>query len=274
MRNVWRYQKLLPGILGVLLFVFLPLWGNAAGEQVTDRADLLSDAQEAELFACILRLEEKTGWDLMAVTTDDTEGKSSQGYAEDWYEAHLNNEDGAVCLIDMDHRMLYVSTFGEAIDYLTDERIENILDNAYVGASEGDFYAAFADMLGGIESAYDKGIPDHQYRYDVQAGVSDVRHRGITLTEGIVAVVLALLAGGGTIAAVSGSYKMKWGIYRYSCREHATLKLTEKRDHLTGSFVTHRRIRRNPSGGGHGHHGSSVHRTSGGRHSGGGGRRF
>ena len=39
--------------------------------------------------------------------------------------------DGLALLIDMDNREITVSTSGIAIRYLTDERIENILDAGY-----------------------------------------------------------------------------------------------------------------------------------------------
>ncbi|MGN0335333.1 MAG: TPM domain-containing protein [Lachnospiraceae bacterium] len=256
---------------------FAGLRVKAAGAQVTDQADLLSDAEETALEERITEMEEVTGWDIMAVTTEDTEGKSSRSYAEDWYEANLVSEDGVICLIDMEHRMLYIATFGQAIDYLTDSRIDTILNDAYDGASTGDYSDSFEEMLEGIERFFKRGIPDNQYRYDTDTGTVVSRHRGITAAEMIIAAVLAIAAGTGTVAAIYGSYKMKWGIYRYSGRENGKLSLTEEKDIMTGSFVTHRRIPRNDShGGGPGVGGSrsSVHHTSGGRSSGGGGRGF
>lgn len=44
---------------------------NAANSQVTDQAGLLSQSEIEEIESQIEKMEEKTGWDVMAVTTDE-----------------------------------------------------------------------------------------------------------------------------------------------------------------------------------------------------------
>ena len=61
-------------------------------------------------------------------------------------------------LIDMDNREITISTCGIAIRYLTDSRIDNILDAAYAKISNGDYNGCMHSMLTGVETYYEKGF--------------------------------------------------------------------------------------------------------------------
>lgn len=255
----------------VLCFVWCGVFVEAKTQNVADQADILSESEEIELNAKIEEAERVTGWDVMAVTTDETDGKSSRVYAEDWYEFYSDSEDGAICLIDMENRMLYISTFGVVIDYLTDARIDEILDYAYVGASDGLYGESFSCMIEKMSDMYKRGIPKGQYQYDVETGMVVPKEKKITSTEMFVSLCAALVAGIGSAVFIVGRYKMKWGTYRYSYRENGKLELTNKKDILESTNVIHRRIPKPSSSSGAR---SSTHRTSSGRRSGGGGRKF
>ena len=79
-------------------------------------------------------------------------------------------EDGVALLIDMDNREITISTCGIAIRYLTDSRIDNILDAAYAKISNGDYNGCMHSMLTGVETYYEKGISEGQYNYDSETG--------------------------------------------------------------------------------------------------------
>lgn len=72
--------------------------------------------------------------DAAVVTAEENPG-SAQAYADDFYEAHGfgtgSGRDGALLLIDMDNRELCISTEGKMVRYLTDSRIEAVLDDMY-----------------------------------------------------------------------------------------------------------------------------------------------
>ena len=57
--------------------------------------------------------------DVVIVTTYNTRSKSSQVYADDFYEENNigrnNSGDGILLLIDLDNREVYISTSGAAI---------------------------------------------------------------------------------------------------------------------------------------------------------------
>lgn len=240
---------------------------------VTDDAGLLTDTQRAGLQEAITEAEQQTGWDLYAVTTLDAGGKSAQAYADDFFDSSSGGGSGVVLLIDMDNREIYISTAGEAIRYLTDRRIDTILDNAYGYVSEGDYADCFSEMLSGVVYAYEQGIPDGQYNYDVETGKISV-YRSVTPLEAVIAVLVALVAGIGVFAVIVGRYRLKFGGYTYDCHRFGSVNVTDEKDVLVNTVVTHRRIPRNTGGSGGGGSRSSVHtRSSGARH-GGGGRKF
>lgn len=247
---------------------------------VIDAADLLSDAEEIELANMVQEIELSCGWYVDVLSIADAEGKDATGYAEEWFDKYTTSEDGVICLIDMDNRELVIRTFGEAINYLTDDRINEILDEAYYGVSEEDYFQAFVSMIEGIEDARDRGIPADQYTYDEDTGEVlgyYTEENGLSGAEIGMAVVAALAAGGITIAVIIGKYRLKWGNYQYSYRENAVVNLSQQKDKFVNQIVTHRRIPKNNNSGskssGSGNR-STTHVGAGGRTSGGGSRKF
>lgn len=283
-----KYKHFLAMAVTVALLAAMCLGVTALAEsepvQVVDDAGLLSPSEEQDIAGQVEKLEKSVKWDIMVVSTADAEGMSATEYAEQWFEQHTTRGDGVICLIDMDNRESIIRTYGQAIYYLTDDRIDKILDDAVAKVSKEDYHGAYTSMLEGVKSAYQRGIPDDQYTYDENTGKILGYYRDwkrITLGEAILAVVAALAAGGITIAAVIGKYRMKWGGYQYSYRENSHVELAKQNDRFVNQVVTHRRIPRQDenhggrSGGGRsGGSRSTTHVSSGGRRSGGGSRKF
>ena len=55
-----------------------------------------------------------------------------------------SDQSGILFLIDMDNRELYISTNGQMIRYMTDSRINDVLDDVYNYAADADYYGAAA----------------------------------------------------------------------------------------------------------------------------------
>lgn len=220
--------------------------------QVTDNAGILDDSEEHELEDIVEELELSTGWDVMLLSIDGAEGKTLKQYAEEWFGSHTTSEDGVICLIDMDNRKMAIHTFGEAYTYITDERRDEIFDDATYSASDGDYFDVYETMLEGINKAYQRGIPDNTEIYNGDSGEVIGYHteqKRITVIEALVAIVAALAAGGITIGVVVRKYRFKWGGYQYSYREHGTVELSQKKDNFVNQVVTHRQIPKRDSGG-------------------------
>lgn len=269
--------------MGICMFASLNV--SAENDYVYDQADLLTEEEEAALQKSAEFCLDKWNMNFLVVTTEDAEGKSSRDYADDFFDLRFpeqSEEDGVLYLIDMDNREIYLSTSGEAIRYLTDDRIESILDDAYECVAAGDYYGTFAAFFMGTDEYLSQGIPEGQYNYDEETGEQDFyqntakAEKKITLGEVIIALIAALAAAGGTCAFIAGKYQLKFEDFHYDAYTDAEVRLYVNEDRLVNTFVTHRRIPRNTgttrSGGGG--VGSSVHRSSGGRSHGGGGRKF
>lgn len=274
MRDMRKVVTLLL-ILGALLTgntVMATQLGN-----VYDDAGLLSESEMTTIDGKIASITEETGWNVYAVTTADAEGKSATAYADDFFDVHSpEREDGVAVLIDMDNREITISTCGEAIRYLTDDRIDEILDEAYYDVSDGAYADCLMTMLGGVDDAYDRGIPNGQYNYDTQTGEVSV-YRSITWVEALIAVGLAVATGVIIYVVVVGRYQLKFGTYQYDFRDNSNVFLRENEDRFVHETTTHRRIPKQTSSGGGGGSSSgrsSTHRSSSGRSHGGGSRKF
>lgn len=248
---------------------------------VYDHADLLFVQEEEYLENLAAERGEQWNMNFLVVTIDDAEGKSSMEYADDFYDAQFpeeTEEDGVLYLIDMDNREIYLSPCGEAIRYLTDDRIECILDKAYEYVAEGDYYGTFVTFLEETEGYLMEGIPSDQYNYDVNTGEIDKYQEPmrITIGEFLFALVAALIPAAITVGVIKAKYQLKFEDFHYDAYTDSEVQLSVKSDRLVNQFVTHRRIPKNngSSGGSGGGSRSSVHRSSSGRSHGGGGRKF
>lgn len=269
--------------------LFIGLEASAETKYVYDQADLLTDEEELEFQSYAEVMKETWEMNFMVVTTDYAEGKSSMEYADDFYDAHFPEEseaDGILYLLDMDNREIYLSTSGLAIRYLTDDRIDSILDEAFEYVAEGDYYGTFQAFFDETENYLYQGIPEEQYNYDVETGEMDYYDDSeeysspmrIDIYEFLFAFFAALITSVITVLIIKASYRLKkYKDIEYNAYTDGEIVLSAKSDRLINTFVTHRRIPRNDESSGGSRSGgsrSSVHTSSSGRSHGGGGRKF
>ena len=246
--------------------------------KLEDIAGILSDTEEASVESALDALCSQTGYDFFAVSTDDNGGKGPRTFAEEYYNDHCSTDNGAVFLIDMGERTLQIVTAGKMLYYLTDERIDRILDHAYDYAADADYAGAYVSMITDTGSYMSAGkAATHLYNEDT--GKTTKVH-SLELTDAAFCLLLGFVGAIAACLLVTASYRMKFGKYRYDFRKHSRLIPGAARDILVGKTVTHRRIPRDDSsggGGGRGHSGSgttSYHSGAGGRSFGGGSRKF
>lgn len=282
-----RKIEIRKGICGVccmlLAWFFLFSTGAEAQEaqqQLTDQAGLLTDQEAEEIKQQIEELEEASGWDVMALTSDDAEGMDGTAYAETWFDQHTTKDDGVICVIDMDNREITVRAFGECRFYITDSRRDRILDAGYEAVQEERYGDTLKAMLREVKTAYEREDPSKNHLYDEDTKevtrYQEERKREITGMEFLIAAVAAIAAGGITVGGIIGKYRLKFGGYKYPIEKNSNLNLNIQKDHLVNEFVTHRHIEREDSGGHSSSSGSrsTVHRGAGGRSSSGGSRKF
>src|SRR5690606_7002669 len=102
---------------------------------VFDDAMLFSDDERVALEVEANNLSSEYKMDIVIVTTNNAEGKTSREYADDFYYyggfGVGDDYDGILFLIDMDNREAYIYTSGIGIRYLTDLRMDKVLDRVF-----------------------------------------------------------------------------------------------------------------------------------------------
>jgi len=256
-----------------------------SGIRVYDYASLLSEEETAELEARILTAREDINMDIVFLTSNDTQGKDSQAYADDFYDENgFGTGDfkaGVLYFIDMDHRVPTITTTGEMIDYINDERLESIFNAVDPYLQEEDWYGSAGALIDEVTYWVAAGLPKGGYRYDSDTGQRvdeygnplENEARRLTLAEILIALAIGALAGLIRYISVSRKYKMKASPYAFNLQTNAVLHVVDQLDDFVRTTTTRTRIN-SDSGGGHGG-GSGVHRgSSGTSHGGGSGRRF
>lgn len=223
MRDKLRKRIALSAVTALTLFAAVPVYADTY-DAVYDDAALLSDEEQQSLSEEITNLQETTGWQIFVLTTEDAQGKTAREYADDFYDTTATGDDGVVFLIDMDNREVTISTAGEAIYYLNDDRIDDILDNCYDYVVDGEYASCFSSMLSDAEYYYEVGVPSDAYTYDEETGEIHYYHV-LTMGEILFAVVLAAAVFAAVFFGITGKYRLKFGGgYQYDY--HAFGKLT------------------------------------------------
>lgn len=263
------------------LFIFLAgifcfgITGQAATQTVTDAAGLFSAEEIEQLNQQAAVINEKIVGEVFIVTTS-TNTQTPETFTDDFLRSQIGNDNnGSALLIDMNQRELYISTSGNMIDYLTDSRLNDMLDNIYDQMSAGNYYQAAISYLNDTLAYVNEGVPSNHYRIDRDTG-KITYYKVLTPLEITISLVIAAIVSLSFFFIVKSRYQLKLGGYKYPYQEKSSLALTEKEDRLVNSFVTTRRIPRPPknNGGGGGFGGGSTTHSSGGGTFGGGGRSF
>ena len=250
---------------------------------VVDNLDYLSESEESELQSRIDTIKENYTLDTVIVITDNTEGKSSMNFADDYYDYNGYGLDkdfsGLLMLINMQDREVWISTTGKAIDIYTDSRISYMVNNVTGFLSNANYCDACNKFLDDVSSYAKSGVPEGQYRVegDPYSTLNSRRRPNMSYLGKvsflmrswlvyIIALIIAIIA----TAIVSFSSKGKVTIHSRTYEESGSFVLTENTDLFIRESTTRRKIESNSGGGG----GSSTHRGSSGRSHGGGGGSF
>lgn len=266
----WNKKLAILGAFVLLLWLF-PTKGHA--QSVDDQASLFTEEQITLLNQLAANLDEKIKGRVYIVTTTSNDD-SEETYADNYLRKKVgNNQNGSVFLIDMGQRGYHVSTSGNMIDYLTDSRLEKMLDSIQENLSAGSYFEAAKSYLEESSAYVSDGVPGGHYRVDRDTG-KITYYKVLTPFEIIIALTVASIISLITFFWIKSTYQLKRKTYHYPFREKATVTLADQSDRLTKSFVTTRRIPKpsnNNNGGGFGG-GSTTHSSGGGTFGGGGGK--
>lgn len=138
--------------LFVCLIALLPIRVEAAETtNVKDYLNYLSETEVQELQSRINEISSKYSLDTVVVITDNTDGKSSMQYADDFYDNNnygLGSEkSGVLMLINMNAREIWISTKGTAITIFTDSIIKTMVNDITRYLSNGNYTGASSEFL-------------------------------------------------------------------------------------------------------------------------------
>lgn len=276
MINIMRKHIKIMLMVLIIISIVNPQIVNANKTLVFDDAGLFNLDQIQQLDLDANSLSEEYGLDIVIVTTDNTGGKSSREYADDFYDnggfGTGYGLDGILFLIDTDNREAYISTSGDGIRYLTDERIERVLDNVFdSGLSNGDYYGAALGFLKGTRTYLERGIPSDQYNEP-----EPIPKKRITLRKTIFSIIAGIVTSSIFFITTKTSYKMKKSPSYFAYKNNSIVNFHTNDNRLVNTFVTHRIIPKptNNSNSGSSSGRSSTHTSSSGKTHGGGGRKF
>lgn len=266
----------------MLLMMVCPVCANEDSVRVYDYADLLTDEEEKELNERCRENEAALETELYILTTNDTGGKKTVEYADDFGDEHAfgyNEPYGnyMILCIDMQNRIVWLSTSGKAEMYFTEARIDALLDDVYPSLSAGEYYdTCYAYIESGEKYLSKEPVvndvttdpnryQDTMYVYDEAKGMLDFWYirLGISALIGIVAVAVMSLRAGTRMTASGRTYS------------RGNAQIHNRTDAFVRRTTTQRKIETSSSGGSSRSGGGGGHHTSSGGHShGGGGRSF
>lgn len=259
-----------------LVSMMFVLFAGFSGTQdkIYDDAQLLSHSEAKQLQSLLVETAQEIKCDLIVVTTNDNDGKSSMEYAEDFFMAHsfgydMTHGDAVLMLINMDDREIWIATSGQAKYVMTDGRIAKTADMVADYLSSGDYYGGCKTFVKYVKKYYNSnsGVDNDYYSSDVSYVVNGLTAEEVLIRLGISALITFIV-----ILILRGNSKAKMTVDSHTYSKNNGCKVVNRSDVFVRTTVTKIPKNQNNGGGGGGH--SSVHRGSGGHSFGGGGRRF
>ncbi len=260
-------KRLLPLFALVILLLFLSPAVLASSQTVVDEADLLTRQQEEDLAVLAQSVINEYSMDVAIVIVPSLDGKTAQAYADDYYDYYNygigEDYSGVLFLLAIQDREYAISTCGEAIDALSDQDIDKLLDSVYYDFRGGNYYIGLRTYLEQLESEF--------YHYSQQKSTDSAKPNYAVVG----AISLAFGAGAGSIGLAAMRSGMRTvqpqvGAQSYLINNSFTLPVNQNTFLYSRTSRTRIQTPSSPGGGGRG----STHRSSSGRSHGGGSRKF
>lgn len=158
----------------VFLCVLCMSTSAAASEtgRIYDNADLFTPEEEIFLADQISKFQMSTAMDFVLFTSaEELQDGMQMQTADDFYDegdfGMGRNRSGMLYLIDMYNRIPYISTCGDLIMYMTDNRINAAHEVAYDSLKSGSYALAVVQLMAAVKAFIYSGVPLGQYTYSV-----------------------------------------------------------------------------------------------------------
>ncbi len=249
----------------------------AQSGRLIDEAYLLSSGEAVDMETQLENASLNTGWDIVIYTNENyVSGYDMEDFCNEYYDNSSFGYSGVMLTVDMGSREMFVLTKGEAMQYFSDQRVDQILDDIVYYLSDDEYVSACEAFINDVLLFYDEGIPEygdydnvyiaHEDSYEdenINPFVRVLKEYGIVI--GIVSLVVAVLA----VVFTYLRYKNHGKSGTYDLEANSVTNLTQREDIFLHKSVAVTTVSSSSSGGSSGRSGgggSSSH--------GGGGRSF
>ena len=143
-------MKKLLTLLFALAFLLLSGASAQALTHVSDLAGVLDSDEKASLERQAGELFEKTGFDVILHTTNDSQGKGPMDYSFDYYHAFRDAAaypNGALFAVMFDTRDYYEAARGTGISLLTHRESNDLAGVVQSKLSDGNYYGAMSGYI-------------------------------------------------------------------------------------------------------------------------------
>ena len=131
-----------------------------------DGADLLTDEEEKALLQ---QMEQILPYGNVAFVTNEERNYDAAEFARTWYLDNLGEVTGTVLLVDMYNRRIQIFSGQEMYQTISEVRANEITDNIYTYASEGDYYRCAREAFSQMQTILEGGAIVTPMRYATNA---------------------------------------------------------------------------------------------------------
>ena len=153
------FGRLLLSALVLALSLLMPVTAFAADDNdyqvfIEDGADLFTDAEEAKLRE---QLKGILPYGSAAIITNEEENYDAAALAEQRFRELFLNHSATLLMIDMYNRRIQIFSDGTIFRTITRTRANEITDNIYQYATEGDYYMAASKTFEQMQTILEGG---------------------------------------------------------------------------------------------------------------------
>ena len=147
-------------VLALMMVFAAMLTSLAASANVIDDSANILRADKGNIEARFNQISDKTGWQIILYTNrSGIDVELNDYYNKNYYDTHSYDDDALVLVYDLGSNRGTVITHGDAMDYISDQRMNELGRTLHSYMDKKDYAGgamAFADK---IEKYYDDGIP-------------------------------------------------------------------------------------------------------------------
>ena len=142
-------KKYLYIMLAILLLVSasIPVYADTMYPRLMDEADVLTDAEEAEILEKLDKISSDKQVDIVICTVPSVRDYSAMEYADNLFEERFygmgDDRSCVMLLVSMEYSDWHITTVGYGITAFTDVGIDYIVEQITPMMSDGDFADAF-----------------------------------------------------------------------------------------------------------------------------------